>query len=898
MEPTEEEAKKGKQDWSSLPTHKVEDDYTTEGYRTWRNETRQTITMENKSAFMELLSLPKPPEEAKKIIDAHLYALGHKTEKERSSYLSSIKSRKYKIINDTVNFKPECLSFKDCKNLQKMMEGITEESARNKSLAAALMVKWIDNMVQLRIASALHPETTKEVIAEEEAKKPEEEKKVEEKKKRPVTSTKPITKKPKPAPKEEDRKEDKKEGKKEEAKAKPTTGVKPTVKKPKPAPKEEDKKEEKKKRPVTAVKPTIKKLKPTTANDTPKEEKKKTPTVVKPMVKKTKPAEPEVEKEWNELPFSKSGEDLSQDAITEWRRQARLDVAKKDLQELKALARPPTATVQVITAFMHIINKVSQKGESAAWNEFKAKAPEHLKAAERIRLDSIEKKNVIAAQRNLQDLSADTVKKVSKVATDIFIWVDNIVQLRIALALHPDYAAAIEEVEQTMVPQLNETKVQEETDKLKKDQSKLKNKADKLSKNKLTAQRESNEEEKVDLSAYNFTGNPEDCRDPRLGEWIERNNQAAGFDKKSITELTKLKNPPKDVKDVLDAIILAKGAKTKAAIDNAWKEFNSKGMDFCIQLAQVNPCHINTKEFHKIMDAIKDKSPEQMKAKSTASVSLFNWLSGVAQIKLGTELHGRKVQVRDNSGWNQIVFFHSEEECNQERFEEWKNSTFEKIKEFTKDDMNALAKTKTYTTNGQRVLHAVAYILGYKSDADRKSFETKLQKNQIGLHEFLQQIKLENLSLLDCKYVQKFIEGIGKSQLGSANKSLELLHEFVENLVQLRTAIGLYGDRTGHSINEEESKNEGHEEPGVTKESTPTEETKEETKEEVSAEPVESESHNFETENHHADENHVGEVHNEEMHEEIAQENLEKEAPLQEETATQEATTEQESPAE
>ena len=925
MEPTEEEAKKGNQDWSSLPTHKVEDDHSTEGYRTWRNEARQIITMDSKSNFTELLSLARPPEEVKKILDAHLYALGHKTEKERSSYLSSIKAKKYKIINDSMNFKPESLSFKDCKTLQKMLEGLSEEVLKTKSLASAIIYRWIDNMVQLRIISAQHPETTQEVIAEEEAKKSEEDKKAEEKKKRPVTSTKPVAKKPKPVPKEEE--------KKEEKKTRPATAVKPVVKKPKPAPKEEDKKEEKKKRPVTAVKPTApKKPKAAPAEGAPKEEKKRAPTTVKPMVKKTKPAEPEVEKEWNELPFKRSGEELSQDAITEWRRQTRLEVSNKDLTELRAFARPPEIAIKVVTAFMHVINKISKKGESAAWNEFKAKTQEHLRAAERVKLGSIEKKSIIAAQRNLQDLGAENVRKVSKVATDIFTWVDEIIQLRIALALNPDYSTAVEEVEQSMAPVLNETKVQEETDKLKKDQSKLKKKAEKLTKNKSNDKKESNEEEKVDFSSFNFTGNAEDCRDPRLGEWVERNYEEAKFEKKAISELISLKSPPKDVKEVLEAIILAKGAKTKTAIDSAWKELNSKGIDFIKQLSQVNPCHIGTKEFDKINDLVKDKSPESMKAKSSASVNLLNWLLGIIQIKVGTELHGRKVQVRDNSGWNQIVFFHNEDECNQERFEEWKTSNFEKIKEFSKKDMDGLAKTKTYTPNGQRVLHAVAYILGYKSDADRKSFETKLQKNQIGLHEFLPQIKLENLSLLDCKYVQKFIEGISKNQLRSSNKSLEILHEFVENLVQLRTAIGLFGDRTGYSINDEESKAEGHEEPGVTKESSPIEETKEEakeeTKEEVSAEPVESETQNFKEENHHVEENHVEEakneetpaeeahneetpveetpsqetpveeIHNEETPVEEAQDTLEKEAPVQDEAPTQEAAAEKESPAE
>lgn len=101
-----------------------------------------------------LMSLNYPPADVLRVLYASFYYLGHKTKKDQENAWKQYKARR-NFLQELMDFDYMKLTFKQCKKIQKMLEGISAESIKAKSAACTGLYNFIYYSVQLRIINAI-----------------------------------------------------------------------------------------------------------------------------------------------------------------------------------------------------------------------------------------------------------------------------------------------------------------------------------------------------------------------------------------------------------------------------------------------------------------------------------------------------------------------------------------------------------------------------------------------------------------------------------------------------------------------------------------------------------------------------------------------------------------------
>jgi len=176
MEPTEQESKQNEEDWSTLTFGKTEEECKGKALLSWTSETRAALSKVKSADLDELKAMIKVPELVQKSLDAFLTVLGFRTAKERTHAMKDFKDRKLDLLKVGKTRKAADLTFNDCKTIQESLTGLDEKKILATSIVSGGLVKWVNHMVQLRIASALYPEVIKAstVITKKPAAKPSE----------------------------------------------------------------------------------------------------------------------------------------------------------------------------------------------------------------------------------------------------------------------------------------------------------------------------------------------------------------------------------------------------------------------------------------------------------------------------------------------------------------------------------------------------------------------------------------------------------------------------------------------------------------------------------------------------------------------------------------------------
>lgn len=161
MEATEQELKQNEDQWDSLIFGKTEDDCKGKNLLNWRKDTRTLLSKVKSSSLDEIKAMVKIPESMQKVLDAYLTLLKFKTAKARTQAIKEFKDRKLDLLKAAKTFKPADLTYGDCKQIQELLAGLEADKVGLTNVACRDLMKWTSNMVLLRIAEALYPESVK-----------------------------------------------------------------------------------------------------------------------------------------------------------------------------------------------------------------------------------------------------------------------------------------------------------------------------------------------------------------------------------------------------------------------------------------------------------------------------------------------------------------------------------------------------------------------------------------------------------------------------------------------------------------------------------------------------------------------------------------------------------------
>lgn len=137
-------------------------------------ETRTILNKIKATLVDEIKAMVKIPESIQKVLDAYLIVLGFRTTKARKQAMKEFKERTLDLLKAAKTVKPSSLTFSDCKMILDLTAELDSIKISKINLVCEEFLKWIINIVQLRIAEARFPEAIKEssYLEKEETKTP------------------------------------------------------------------------------------------------------------------------------------------------------------------------------------------------------------------------------------------------------------------------------------------------------------------------------------------------------------------------------------------------------------------------------------------------------------------------------------------------------------------------------------------------------------------------------------------------------------------------------------------------------------------------------------------------------------------------------------------------------
>ena len=193
-------------------------------------------------------------------------------------------------------------------------------------------------------------------------------------------------------------------------------------------------------------------------------------------------------------------------------------------------------------------------------------------------------------------------------------------------------------------------------------------------------------------------------------------------------------------------------------------------------------------------------------------------LKTIFRCRLYRAIHGREARLKRYTGWESLIFRKTEKECTGDNFKKWMEDTFKLLANYTGKELlcgltvgeEDFDRENYYQVPNIKIIIDAFSIFIWKIDSEEgkqfdsyegfKSMYSWDAKNQTGTFQNrLNEFKLENLTLKDCLKIQELFDKfyLLDFEYGVIPKDI---FDFVDNMVQLRIALEIYGDKTGYKV--------------------------------------------------------------------------------------------------
>ena len=210
-----------------------------------------------------------------------------------------------------------------------------------------------------------------------------------------------------------------------------------------------------------------------------------------------------------------------------------------------------------------------------------------------------------------------------------------------------------------------------------------------------------------------------------------------------------------------------------------------------------------------------------LKASSCSVKANYLQLKVIFKCRLYIALHGREMRLSKYSGWERLILRKTEDECTGENFNKWLENTYALVKKLSGGGILKGLMIYNYywdrenfiDPNAQLIIDALSIFITKMNPVEGKDF-----KNFNGFDRYicgepiplietfpnrLCDFKLEYLTIVNCLFIQEKFDMfyLFDDELGATAKKL---YDYIDNMVQMRIAIEIYGEKTGYTIIKED----------------------------------------------------------------------------------------------
>ena len=191
--------------------------------------------------------------------------------------------------------------------------------------------------------------------------------------------------------------------------------------------------------------------------------------------------------------------------------------------------------------------------------------------------------------------------------------------------------------------------------------------------------------------------------------------------------------------------------------------------------------------------------------------------------RMHRELHGRAAIFHKHSGWEKLIFTKTEDECTGENFSKWLENTYALVKDYSETDLykgleiyefDLWDRNDYIDSDALHLRELLSIFIKIMNSKEEKSPDTFNEFDMNACKEELPQTKSysnklwkfkpEYLTFEKCLVIQ---EKYDKHNLRKFDYNTTAYHiyDYIEKMVQLRIALGVFGEKTGYTIIKEDS---------------------------------------------------------------------------------------------